>query len=288
MASNNAQTTIPLGVRLCLFYNRLFRWRFREMAEAHKNLKVNPDQFRKNYFDFEYNKTSQLVNRFPGLSVEGKAILDFGCLNGGSTLWYATHGAKQVVGVDVDAEAIAQAPRLVAERGDVPHSPIEFRLATDVRIPMDDRAVDLIITEDVVEHLMDPQATFREWERVLVPGGQVAISFGPLWYHPHGVHLWEVFPGPWNHVLFSERTVTLALCLLKNRPVKPARYAELGMNGMTLRRFERLLKESSFRCVTLRRHALWKMQPLLRIPFVREFFASQVECVLQKTDPQSA
>jgi len=273
---------VPLGVRACLLYNRLFSWRFRDRAEAHKLLQTDPARFREGYFDYEFGKPAQLMAKFDGFSVEGKTVLDFGCLNGGSTLWYASHGAKHVIGVDINREAIAEARRIISSKSKPPDSPIELRVAGDQRIPVEDESVDLVISEDVVEHLKNPDATFQEWNRVLVPGGHVLISFGPLWYHPHGVHLWEVFPGPWNHVIFPERTVISALCLLKNREQRDVSYVDLGMNKMTLGRFERAVEGSGLKCLRIHRHAAWRLSPLLRVPLLREFFASQVDSILQK------
>jgi hypothetical protein len=39
----------------------------------------------------------------------------------------------------------------------------------------------------------------------LNPGGEVAASFGPTWYHPLGAHLFGVFP--WAHLISSEEAL---------------------------------------------------------------------------------
>ena len=41
---------LPLGAKLCLFYNRLFSWRFRDRAEFYGNVRANREQFIEDYF----------------------------------------------------------------------------------------------------------------------------------------------------------------------------------------------------------------------------------------------
>jgi 2-polyprenyl-3-methyl-5-hydroxy-6-metoxy-1,4-benzoquinol methylase len=43
-------------------------------------------------------------------------------------------------------------------------------------MPLDDRAVDAIISTEVVEHLENPRAVFREFGRVLRPGGSLVLT----------------------------------------------------------------------------------------------------------------
>lgn len=284
-SANRASTRgLPLGVQLCLAYNRLFSWRFRDRAKYYRSAESNPDSFRQTYFDFELEKTRELISQFGGVSLDGLRVLDFGCLYGGSSIWYARNGAAQVVAVDVNAAAVAFARETIASRFPRESDRIQLHVSTDTTIPIQDNSVDIIISEDVVEHLMDPPAVLAEWWRILSPGGRVLISFGPLWFHPHGVHLWEVLPAPWNHVLFTEQTVSLTVAFLKGRELRKKKYKEMGMNQMTLHCFEDLVRQSRFKCTMKRVHAVWRLKPMLLLPGIREFFASQVECVLTKPE----
>lgn len=95
----------------------------------------------------------------------GRRILDLGCRYGALTRAYAE--GNDVVGVDVDREALAEA----AELG------IETRWA-DVEEPLDvpDGSFDVVIAGELLEHLRDPAAVVAEAERVLAPGGLLVGS----------------------------------------------------------------------------------------------------------------
>lgn len=57
----------------------------------------------------------------------------------------------------------------------------EFHHLTGSRWPVEDSAVDLVLCDNVIEHLPDPKAFFTEARRVLVPGGAVCIRTPNRW-----------------------------------------------------------------------------------------------------------
>jgi SAM-dependent methyltransferase len=91
------------------------------------------------------------------------AVLDAGC---GATMPFLREIAPRVrlpVGVDLE--------RLRRTTGD----PQGCR--ADVgRLPFRDRTFDLITSMSVIEHLDDPAAVFREFDRVLKPGGVLVVQ----------------------------------------------------------------------------------------------------------------
>jgi SAM-dependent methyltransferase len=74
-------------------------------------------------------------------------------------------GVRTVVGVDVDADAGK------ANRG------LDRFVAADLcgRLPFAAGTFDLVYASFVVEHLEEPCAAFREWRRVLRPGGALLV-----------------------------------------------------------------------------------------------------------------
>src|SRR5262245_7909250 len=48
------------------------------------------------------------ANRY-GVSIEDRVVLDFGCSDGAITNGYVDHGARSVIGVDIDEAAIDRA-----------------------------------------------------------------------------------------------------------------------------------------------------------------------------------
>jgi SAM-dependent methyltransferase len=96
----------------------------------------------------------------------GRRVLDLGCRTGALTQHYA--GGNDVVGVDVDADALARAAgRLGIET-----------VWADVEsgLPFEDGSFDVVVAGEVLEHLADPAAAVAHVRRVLRPGGRFVGS----------------------------------------------------------------------------------------------------------------
>jgi SAM-dependent methyltransferase len=91
----------------------------------------------------------------------GKRVLDVGCRTGALTRHYA--GGNEVVGIDVDRDALARATERLG---------IET-LWADVEsgLPFDDESFDVAVAGEVLEHLADPVAAVAQVRRILRPGG---------------------------------------------------------------------------------------------------------------------
>jgi SAM-dependent methyltransferase len=90
----------------------------------------------------------------------GRRVLDLGCRYGALTQAYAE--GNDVVGVDVDREALAEAAKLG----------IETRWAdVDEPLPFTDASFDVVAAGELLEHVRDPERLLGEAERVLRPGG---------------------------------------------------------------------------------------------------------------------
>ena len=95
----------------------------------------------------------------------GLRVLDLGCRTGALTQYYAT--GNEVVGVDVDREALAEA----AELG------IETHWAdADAALPFPDESFDVVVAGELLEHIRDPAGLVGEARRVLRPGGRIVAS----------------------------------------------------------------------------------------------------------------
>lgn len=90
----------------------------------------------------------------------GSAVLDAGC---GRTTRLAARRDRiaRLVGIDVDAQALGE------------NAALDDRVSGDLceRLPFEDAEFDGVYANFVVEHLEDPDTAFREWRRVLRPGG---------------------------------------------------------------------------------------------------------------------
>ena len=106
----------------------------------------------------------------------GMRLIDCGCGPGSITADLAEALAPGlVVGIDLRADALAQARGLAGERG---LGNMAFQEASIYSLPYRDGAFDAAFTCAVLQHLADPVAALREIRRVLKPGGVVGIADG--------------------------------------------------------------------------------------------------------------
>jgi SAM-dependent methyltransferase len=202
--------------------------------------------------------------------LRGKVVVDFGCGDGYEAIELAQNGARLVIGIDSREAALDRARENARRAG-----------MQDVCVFSSEgpEGADAIISLDGFEHFGDPGAILRTMYDLLKPGGVVYASFGPTWYHPLGGHLFSVFP--WAHLMFSERALIRWRSDLRTDGAMRFGEVEGGLNGMTIARFERLLKAGPLAV------ASFETKPIRKLRFVhnrltREFTTSVVRCKLIK------
>jgi 2-polyprenyl-3-methyl-5-hydroxy-6-metoxy-1,4-benzoquinol methylase len=95
----------------------------------------------------------------------GRRVLDLGCRDGALTRAYAD--GNEVVGIDADREALAEAAKLG----------IETHWADlDQPLELPDESFDVVVAGELLEHLRDPRRLLAEARRVLRPGGTLVGS----------------------------------------------------------------------------------------------------------------
>jgi SAM-dependent methyltransferase len=112
----------------------------------------------------------------------GRDTLDFGCGSGWGSARLAST-ARRVVGVDVDADAIAYA----RNRYRVPN--LEFQLDSELD-PV--QQFDAVISIQVIEHVLDPPVYLEAAARALRPGGMLLLAT------PNRTTRLFKFQKPWN------------------------------------------------------------------------------------------
>lgn len=102
-----------------------------------------------------------------------RTVVDLGCGTGEYALWYATHGARQVTGVDLSDGSLAQA-REQADRYRVPN--VTFVKGDVLALEFPDEQFDYAYSVGVLHHTGDPFQGFQEMVRVTRPDGVVIVS----------------------------------------------------------------------------------------------------------------
>ena len=123
-------------------------------------------------------------------NVAGMRVLDAGCGPGAYAQWLLDHGA-QVVAVDANEKMLAHARARTKDRA-------EFHLA-NLNAPLDfldDVSFDLVICPLVLDYIRDWTPLFREFQRVLRPGGVLVFSHG----HPASEFFLYYFDGNYHEV----------------------------------------------------------------------------------------
>jgi ubiquinone/menaquinone biosynthesis C-methylase UbiE len=118
--------------------------------------------------------------------VQGADVLDIGCGDAGVIIAFAERGAR-VSGLELDEKSLRRAAVRVEEHG------VSATLAKGVAeaLPFPDASFDLVILDNVLEHVSDRPGTLREIRRVLKPEGLLYMvtpkpfSLHSLWNDPH-------------------------------------------------------------------------------------------------------
>lgn len=214
------------------------------------------------------SKLQTLFGKKIWAEVADKTVIDFGCGDGTAAIEMAQRGAKRVTGIDI------QENLLIAARWNAERAGVSDRCKFS-RWPHG--KADVVLSVDAFEHYQDPAAVLHQMRRLVSPGGQLWISFGPPWLHPRGGHLFSVFP--WAHLLFSEAALIRWRSDFTSDGAKAFSEVAGGLNRMTIRRFERLIAATDFHVAEFTTVPI-RIARALHSRLTRELLTSVVRCRL--------
>lgn len=118
-------------------------------------------------------------------------LLDFGCGNGVLLLYCALRGAKELWGVDLSPDGIANA-RLRFQRAELE----QFHLlqgGVDALAPLAPDSFDAVLLSNILDNLypQDALELLAQSRRMLRPGGRILIKLNP-WLSPEQIRAWGI------------------------------------------------------------------------------------------------
>ena len=122
----------------------------------------------------------------PAFNIAGTRVLDIGCGDAGVVIYLAERGAT-AAGIEANEKSLARA-RVRAEEHGVE---VDLNGARAEGLPFPDGSFDLVILDNVLEHVDDRARTLEEIHRVLAPGGILYLvtpkpfAIYSLWRDPH-------------------------------------------------------------------------------------------------------
>lgn len=217
----------------------------------------DPDRF---YTDVA-DDTIALITRHEPL--EGRTVLDVGAGQDQFGRRFVDEGARYIA-VDLEREALSPSTGNGAVVGRGEH------------LPFPDASMDIVMSNNVMEHVTDPGVLVHEMLRVVRPGGLVFVSY-TVWSSPWGGHEtspWHLLGGHYARRRYERKHGHPP----KNRFGETMHAATVhgGLRWARTTPYARLVEAAP------RYHPDWA-DPLLRVPVVRELLSWNLMLVLRRT-----
>ncbi len=245
------------------------------------------EQLDRAWFELQQGSNADFWNRIgqaPDLT--DASVLDLGCGLGALSVNLAQHGAREVLGLDVDPYPIAFAKRFVPETYPALADKIQFA-CRGIETLEDAARFDFVFSKDAFEHILDLEGMVSHIHRLLRPGGRLVIGTSPLYFSPFGDH--EIFSNlriPFLTAIVPDRLLFRFAGWKNNRDYRSARGA--GLNKMTPAQFRSLFPASNWSIESISYNAghgglVGSFLGMLRsIPFLEKYFTVSIYTVMTR------
>ena len=129
---------------------------------------ISAERLRSHFYTSDLHPYRYFDRKVASLLTIDSTLLDAGCGRTVPVLRTYIGQAKRLIGVEM------------VDFTDVPDG-IETYNADLANLPLDSNSVDLIMSRSVFEHLQDPNSVYREFGRILKPGGSVVFLTANMW-----------------------------------------------------------------------------------------------------------
>lgn len=217
-----------------------------------------------------------------------KDVLEIGCGHGGNSCFMAMAGARRVMGIDINTTNLSYAKEFAALQtvrfGLDFKLPVSFLATPAEQMPFADESFDLVLADNLFEHVDDPEGVMKEGSRVLRPGGILLVPNFSSIFSKYGLHLKYGFNLPWANLLFSEEAIIRTLYRLAATDPKmfvfyPGLTGECkrirdvrrhkDLNDITFKKFKTIARQTGFEIVSFRPSTTLTGWFAKRLPIIR-------------------
>lgn len=210
-------------------------------------------------------------------AIKNKIVVDIGCGRGEQIVGIAKNGARLAIGVEM-RKIFKNAEAWAADEGLC--SRVKF--TTDPIKCLGAGTSDIAYSLNAFEHFHNPEKILEDVYYILKHNGKFFVTFGPPWLAPFGVHHFFMIKYPWAHLIFSESTILNIRKLYRDDNASKYEEVDGGLNKMTIKKYEKYVKESGFEFERLDKIPVRGLAALTKVPLLNEFFTSHIISVLIK------
>jgi SAM-dependent methyltransferase len=211
-------------------------------------------------------------------------VLDLGCGQGVVTVNLAQRGAKEVVGLDIDVDAISFAANYVPDAYPTLSSKVRF-VCHDIADLAGSGSFDFAFSKDAFEHILDLKGVVGHIHRLLRPGGRLILGTSPLYYSAFGDHDLVGRRIPWLTAI--PEPLLFRFAAWKNG-TQWRKAADAGLNKMTPAQFRSLFSSSDWRIEMIKYNAglppsiTSVLDTLRAIPLIEKYATISIYSVLER------